>query len=121
MKTSQQIAKEIILNHCQRHNFEYEWFFKKWGNKAAKVYNGVHLDWHKQILCLYIKDNMKITSTELAELLGYRDHSTVVLNLQKFRALFQQNDDTIHERYAEIASWADDYLEEVLNTPCLTE
>ena len=104
---NKEIAKEIFLTHCKRHNLEPEWFYKKWGNKVAKVYNNHHIDWHRQILCLYIKDNVKITDLELAKILGYRDHTTVIYNLRKFRKLFIENNDVIHERYADIASWAD--------------
>lgn len=104
---SKELAHKVFETHCERHKLDQEWFFKKWGNKVAKVYNGQHIDWHRQILCLYIKDNIKITDTELAKILGYRDHTTVVYNLKKFRKLFIENNDVIHERYAEIAEWAD--------------
>lgn len=113
--TSQEIAKEIILTHAKKHNFEYEWLFKKWGNKGVKKLNGIHLDHHKQILTLYIKDNLDIPHTHLAKLLGYNDHSVIIHNLKKFRFLFQQNDDNVHNRYADIAQWADKLID--LYTP----
>ena len=113
--TPQELAKEIILTHAKKHHFEYEWLFKKWGKKGVKMYNGIHLDHHKQILTLYIKDNIEIPHTHLAKLLGYRDHSVIIHNLKKFRFLFQQNDDNVHNRYADIAEWADKLLD--LYTP----
>ena len=67
--TPQELAKEIILTHAKKHHFEYEWLFKKWGKKGVKMYNGIHLDHHKQILTLYIKDNIEIPHTHLAKLL----------------------------------------------------
>lgn len=111
--TSQEIAKEIILTHCKRHNIDYQLFFKKWGQRAVKVYNGIHIDWHKQSLSLYIKDNVDISNVKLAALLGYNDHTVVAYNTKKFRFLFQQNDDSIHERYADIACWADSLIDEL--------
>ena len=82
------------------------------GGKRKKTINGVSVASMRMALGYYISNNYPITLTNLSQLIGYCDHSTISSNNQKVYFYIKHNDPmfmSYYEPLQEIGSLYDKY------------
>lgn len=110
MNTQLEIAKRIIATHCQRHGFNPKYITQRKVKNVARRLAGIPLDRHRQMLSMYILDNTDVSKKKVSMLLGYSSHVPVINNVRKYRRLFCEGSPDVHNRYEDIAIWADELL-----------
>lgn len=103
---------DIADKYCQVYGINrYDLFQhnKHKGGKIKKVINTINVSTLRMALGYYFVKNYPITYTEVAKLIGYKDHSTICYNNKKIFFYIKNNDDKFMKYYAVLVEIANMY------------
>ena len=112
-ETMQNQMVEIADKFCRVYGVTLQDLFqrnKHKGGKKKKVINGVNVSTIRMALGYYLSNNFPTTLTEVALLIGYKDHSTVSYNNQKIYFYLKNRDRYFMYYYDILADIGKEYL-----------
>lgn len=85
----------IIEQYCEMHGIKRETLFEYGKHKGAKKkrnINGVPVATLRMALAYYLSNNFPVSLTDVAQLIGYADHSTISYNNKKIYFYLKNQD-----------------------------
>lgn len=90
--TYEEKANLFVDKVCDYYEINTELLSKGTKRYRIKVYNNLHIDYIRMALCLFISENTPLFLVKIAEITGYKDHSSVVRAKKKAYVYLQSND-----------------------------
>jgi hypothetical protein len=88
-----QKAKDLVFNYCKAFDIEERHLKIAYGKTGrAKKINGIHIDRMRMCLAYYLENNTSIQLVKIAEIVGYKCHSTICQNRKKVEHYLRVSD-----------------------------
>jgi hypothetical protein len=113
-------AKAIIEKYCETMEVPVEILLRRsknnkgrYGTRCSRVYKTISLSFMRQCLGYYLYKNLPLTTTQIGQMIGYSDHSSVVLYSKIVEDHFQIKDPYFIPYYDKLVEVATPLMKDV--------
>jgi hypothetical protein len=114
-------ANAIIENYCQTMEVPVKVLLRrdrnkksKYGTRCYRKYGTISLSFMRQSLGYYLYKNLPLTTTQIGQMIGYSDHSSVVLYSKIVEDHFDVKDPYFVPYYDKLVEVADPLMKDVV-------
>lgn len=108
MSSYKSIAQQIVNKYLEYYGVTYDELNRLYGNTGrAKLIRGVHLDTIRMSLSFYLSQEFPLALTQIRDLVGYRNHSTICQSRTRVRHYIATKDKYFYPYWEKLLEIAD--------------